>query len=416
MGSITDHEHTNRFLELLRYVPYLKEEKAKVQRFISGLPVAYKDQIDLDEPRSLEEAIQKFKHCYEQSKHKVEPKHGLKGNEKAKGKWPPKEQQGRCGGRGPLQCWICGKDNHKRDCPDCQSGGRPKIYSAQEAHTVNDVGHNIPRIYAVVDNRQANHQASIIEMDGKLCDQVVSILIDPRSNYSYINIELVDKCYLRKEVHVESWLVQLATCTKNIVHHWVRTCAFELNGMPTTTHLNVLPLGLYIMILGMDWLYLHRTKVDCFNKAIECVDDSGENITLQGKKKPTSVRMVTAMQANCSCRKCCVTFSVHISSDKGATLASKAPYHMSTHELVELKLQLKEMLEKGYIRPSVLPWVAPVLFVKKKYGTLKLCIDYRQLNKVTIKNMYHLLRIDDLFDQFKVVTLFSKIDLRSGYY
>ena len=99
--------------------------------------------------------------------------------------------------------------------------------------------------------------------------------------------------------------------------HWVRSCAFELNGMHTAANLNVLPLGSYSMLLGMDWLYLHSTKVDCFDKAIECMDDSGEKRTLQGKKKPTSVRMVTLMQAKRSCRKCCMMFEVHISSDKG---------------------------------------------------------------------------------------------------
>jgi hypothetical protein len=89
---------------------------------------------------------------------------------------------------------------------------------------------------------------------------------------------------------------------------------------------------------------------------------------------------------------------------------------MSTPELVELKVQLKEMLDKGYIRPSVSPWGAPTLFVKKKDGTLHLCIDYKQLNKMTIKNKYPLPRIDDLFDQLRGATIFSKIDLRSGYH
>jgi len=96
------------------------------------------------------------------------------------------------------------------------------------------------------------------------------------------------------------------------------------------------------------------------------------------------------------------------------TLASKEPYQLSTAKLVELKLQLKEMLDKGYIRPSVSPWVTPVLFVKNKIGTLRFFIDYRQLNKVMIKNRYPLLRIDDLFDQLKGAAVFSKIDLRSG--
>jgi len=98
------------------------------------------------------------------------------------------------------------------------------------------------------------------------------------------------------------------------------------------------------------------------------------------------------------------------------TLVSKAPYRMSTPKLVELTMQLQELMDKNYIRPSVSPWGAPVLFVKKKDGMLRLCIDYTQLNKVTIKNNYPLPRIDDLFDQMKGAKVFSKIDLRSRYH
>jgi len=115
-----------------------------------------------------------------------------------------------------------------------------------------DVAQSVPQFYAALDNRQADHQAFIIEMDGKLSDQIVSILIDPRSNYSYVNTDIVDKCVLKKEVNVETWLVQLAAGTKKRVHHRVKYYAFELNGMPTSTHFNVLLLGLYSMLLGMD--------------------------------------------------------------------------------------------------------------------------------------------------------------------
>ena len=92
------------------------------------------------------------------------------------------------------------------------------------------------------------------------------------------------------------------------------------------------------------------------------------------------------------------------------------PYRMAPAELKELKEQLKDLLDKGFIRPSVSPWGAPVLFVRKKDGSLRMCIDYRQLNKVTIKNKYPLPRIDDLFDQLQGASYFSKIDLRSGYH
>jgi hypothetical protein len=95
---------------------------------------------------------------------------------------------------------------------------------------------------------------------------------------------------------------------------------------------------------------------------------------------------------------------------------SKRPYRMPVNELVELKRQIAKLQAKGFIRPSSSPWGAPVLFVEKKDGTQRMCVDYRSLNEVTIKNKYPLPRIEDLFDQMKGASVFSKIDLRSGYH
>ena len=89
---------------------------------------------------------------------------------------------------------------------------------------------------------------------------------------------------------------------------------------------------------------------------------------------------------------------------------------MAPAELKELKAQLEELLSKGFIRPSTSPWGASILFLKKKYGSLRLCIDYRQLNRATIRNQYPLPRIDELFDQLHESRVYSKIDLRSGYH
>jgi hypothetical protein len=89
---------------------------------------------------------------------------------------------------------------------------------------------------------------------------------------------------------------------------------------------------------------------------------------------------------------------------------------MSHEELKELKVQLEELLAKGYIKPSKSPYGAPVLFVHKMDGTLRMCVDYRALNKAMVKNRYPLLRIDDLFDRLSGAKLFSRIDLRLGYY
>ena len=105
-----------------------------------------------------------------------------------------------------------------------------------------------------------------------------------------------------------------------------------------------------------------------------------------------------------------------IDLEPGTKPISIPPYRMAPAELKELKDQLQDLLSKGFIRPSVSPWGAPVLFVKKKDGTMRMCIDYRQLNKVTVKNKYPFPHIDDLFDQLQGASLFSKIDLRSGYH
>jgi hypothetical protein len=100
----------------------------------------------------------------------------------------------------------------------------------------------------------------------------------------------------------------------------------------------------------------------------------------------------------------------------GTTPISKRAYRVSKPELVELKKWIDELLEKGYIRPSTSPWAAPVLFVEKKDGTKRMCIDYISLNELTVKNKYPLPRIEDMFDQLRAASVFSKIDLRSGYH
>jgi hypothetical protein len=190
-------------------------------------------------------------------------------------------------------------------------------------------------------------------------------------------------------------------------------------------------------------------------------DDSDTTRTTQGIPKPISVRQISAMQLKKCMRRGCQVYAIQVTNlaekeDKtkledfvilrnfrdmfvdeilelpprreiyfsidllpGSAPISKAPYRMSLPELIELKIQLQELLDKEYIRLSVSPWGAPILFVKKKDGTLRLCINYRQLNKMTVKNKYPLPRINDLFDQVGGGgggKIFSKLDLRFSYH
>ncbi|GKG10130.1 hypothetical protein Tco_0338876, partial [Tanacetum coccineum] len=103
----------------------------------------------------------------------------------------------------------------------------------------------------------------------------------------------------------------------------------------------------------------------------------------------------------------------HIDLIPGAVLVARAPYRLAPFEMKELSEQLQELSDKGFKRPSSSPWGAPVLFFKKKDGSFRMCIDYQELNKLTVKNHYPLPRIDDLFDQLQGSSIYSKIDLRS---
>jgi hypothetical protein len=109
-------------------------------------------------------------------------------------------------------------------------------------------------------------------------------------------------------------------------------------------------------------------------------------------------------------------FEFVIELKSGTSPIYKTPYRMATPELAKLKEHIKELLEKGFIRSSSSLWGAPVIFVPKKDGTQRLCMDYRALNEVTVKNKYPLPRIDDLFDQLRGACVFSKVNLWSGYH
>jgi hypothetical protein len=193
------------------------------------------------------------------------------------------------------------------------------------------------------------------------------------------------------------------------------------------------------VILGMNWLMKYRVGISCDKRTVELVSSSGEEVVaelilLEPRRGSCHQMSVDSKEANpLETIKVVSEFpdvfpeelpgmpperKVEFSIDliPGTAPISKRAYRVSGPELVELKKQIDELLEKGYIRPSTSPWAAPVLFVEKKDGTKRMCIDYRALNEVTIKNKYPLPRIEDLFDQLRGASVFSKIDLRSGYH
>ncbi|KAA0052288.1 hypothetical protein E5676_scaffold113G001050 [Cucumis melo var. makuwa] len=183
------------------------------------------------------------------------------------------------------------------------------------------------------------------------------------------------------------------------------------------------------VILGMDWLSANHASIDCFRKEVVFNPPSGTSFKFKGAGIVYTREPEVSLSSEPMVREYPdvfldelpglpppreIDFTIELEPDTAPI--SRTPYRMAPAELKELKVQLQELLDKGFIRPSVSPWGAPVLFVKKKDGSMCLCIDYKELNKVIIKNRYPLPRIDDLFDQLRGATVFSKIDLRLGYH
>jgi hypothetical protein len=188
------------------------------------------------------------------------------------------------------------------------------------------------------------------------------------------------------------------------------------------------------VVLGMDWMSKYHGHIDCAQKAITVTSSDGvqiEHIATMPSRKAyykKSIAGPTLDQVPVVCEYPDVfpeelpgmppdrDIEFIIELVLGTTPIAQRPYRMYPQELEELKKQLADMLSKGLIRPSASPWGSPVIFVDKRDGTIRLCVDYRKLNEVTIKNKYPLPKIEDLFDQLSGARVFSKIDLRTGYH
>ncbi|GJU31788.1 putative reverse transcriptase domain-containing protein [Tanacetum coccineum] len=168
------------------------------------------------------------------------------------------------------------------------------------------------------------------------------------------------------------------------------------------------------VVIGMDWLSMYHARIIYDEKVVHIpIDDERliirEDIPVVREFPKVFLEDLPGLPP---IRQVELKIDLYL----GATPVARAPYRLAPSEMKKLSNQLQELADRGFIRPSTSPWGAPVLFVKKKDGSFRMCIDYRELNKLTIKNRYPLPRIDDLFDQLQGSSVYSKIDLRSGYH
>ncbi|KAL0539519.1 hypothetical protein IC582_023734 [Cucumis melo] len=367
--------------------------------------------------------------------------------------------------RGKPLCTTCGKHHLGR----CLFGTRTCFKCRQEGHTADrcplrltgiaqNQGAGAPhqgRVFAT-NRTEAEKAGTVVTGTLPVLGHYALVLFDSGSSHSFISSAFLSHARLEVEPlhHVLSVSTPSGECM--LSREKVKACQIEIAGHVIEVTLIVLDMLDFDVILGMDWLAANHASIDCSRKEVTFNPPSRASFKFKGEGSRSLPQVISAIRASkllsqgtwgilasvVDTREADVSLSSEpvvrdypdvfpeelpglpphrevefaIELEPGTVPISRAPYRMAPAELKELKVQLQKLLDKGFIRPSVSPWGAPVLFVKKKDGSMRLCIDYRELNKVTVKNRYPLPRIDDLFDQLQGATVFSKIDLRSGYH
>ncbi|GKE36854.1 putative reverse transcriptase domain-containing protein, partial [Tanacetum coccineum] len=268
-----------------------------------------------------------------------------------------------------------------------------------------------------------------------LNDHFATVLFDSGADFSFISTKFAPLLNV-KPIISPGYVIEVANGKKEEVDRIIRDCKLELGNSLFTIDLIPLGHGSFNVIVGMDWLSKNKAEIVCHKKVVRIPLGGGEILRVQGERTLGGTKTLMSTKADEPelsdipiVRGFTDVFPEYLSGlppqrqvefridlIPEATPVAKFPYQLAPSEMQELSEQLQELQDKGFIRPSHSPWGAPVLFIKKKDGSLRMCIDYRELNKLTVKNRYPLPRIDDLFDQLQGARYLSKIDLRSGYY
>ncbi|GKA95959.1 putative reverse transcriptase domain-containing protein [Tanacetum coccineum] len=373
-------------------------------------------------------------------------------------------------GQCTIKCHKCGKVGHKiRYCKEKNVSTSanalpiPSCYDCgEQGHTRNrcsskvkqeEIGEVRDRAYAIKDAEPKG--PNVVTGTFLLNNRYAFVLFDLGSDKSFVDTRFssmldIDPVKIGASYEVElvdgrvvSTNTVLKGCTLNLVNH-----VFEIDLMP-------IELGTFDIIIGMDWLVKHDAVI-VFGKKVVRIPYGNKMLIVESDKGMSRLKVISCINARKYIERSCHLFLAHVTENKskekrleavpvirdfpkvfleelpglppprqvefridlvpGAAHGARAPYRLAPSEMRELSVQLQELLEKGFIRPSSSPWGAPMLFLKKKDGFFRICIDYRELNKLTVKNRYPLSRIDNLFDQLQGSSVYSKIDLRSRYH
>nr|GEZ06772.1 putative reverse transcriptase domain-containing protein [Tanacetum cinerariifolium] len=274
------------------------------------------------------------------------------------------------------------------------------------------------RTYPLRD-KNAHQDLNVVTGTFLLNHRPTRTLFDSGADRSFVSISFASMLNIPSITLDTTYNIKMANGNLISTNTVIQGCTLTLLNQPFKINLMPIKLGSFDVIIGMDWLSKYHDKIICDEKVVH-IPIEDETLIIREEKRLENIRVVREFpdvfpeELPGLPPVCQVEFQINL-IPRAAPVAC-APYRLAPSEMQELSNQLQELADRGFIRPSTSPWGAPVLFVKKKDGSFRMRIDYRELNKLTVKNRYPLPRIDDLFDQLQCLGVYSKIDLRSGYH
>ncbi|KAD2805301.1 hypothetical protein E3N88_38678 [Mikania micrantha] len=452
--------YTNRFHELTCLLPNMfPTEASLIEKYIKGLVPYIRGIVTAAEPTTLKRAILLTTKLTDEAVRsgtlstKTQTAHSRSDvgtsnvSKGTKRKWFGKtkangrnygavvsERKGYTG-QGP-KCTRC-SFHHTGPCPICANCNRVGHYTKNCPNNNNTNPGNEARGRAFqIGATEARHDANIVTDTFLLNNLYASVLFDTGADKIFISPEFASLLSLPAVDLDTPYVIELANGKLIKTNSVIQGCSLNLNDHLLNINLLPIELGSFVVVVGMDWLSDNQAEVVCQTKVIRIPLPEGNTLIVQGERASRKLGIISCMQTQKCLRKGCLAFLANVIKNyfsqkriedipvvkdfpevfpedisglppvrqvefridliPGATPVAKAPYRLAPSEMQELSGQLQELLDKGFIKPSFSPWGAPVLFVKKKDGSFRMCINYRELNKLTIKNRYPLPRIDDL--------------------
>ncbi|KAD3641749.1 hypothetical protein E3N88_30973 [Mikania micrantha] len=341
-------------------------------------------------------------------------------------------------------CYNCYKPGHKKsECPELRgaasSGGDNRSFKGSGSGKKFEVPKPKGRAFQITAD-EAKDAGDVVTGTFLVNSVPAYVLFDSGASKSFVSTKFTHHTSFVLEKLIAPLEIEVADSKSFLVFDVYRNCKITIDDEEYMIDLIPMLLGEFDVVVGMDWLSSNQANIVCNRKIIQLLSPSGKEVIIHGEKKDGVVicSMIKALKYIKRGGKSYLAYVVDMEKDvkkledipivrdfsdvfpddlpgvpperdvefridlvPGAKPIAKTPYRLAPTEMQELMTQIQELLDKGFIRPSISPWGAPVLFVKKKDGSMRMCIDYRELNKLTVKNRYPLPRIDDLFDQLQ---------------